>query len=53
MTVLLRYTARVLRTVVISVPANRVNTIIENANPCGREIEERFGIEPLPILRAS
>ena len=52
MTVLLRDDAGVLHPVLIDVPADQIREIIEKAEDCGRQLEERFRIEPLPIVRA-
>jgi hypothetical protein len=53
MTVLLRDDAGVLHPVLINVPAEQIRDLIEKAETCGRQLEERFRIEPLPIMRAS
>jgi hypothetical protein len=53
MTVLLRDDAGVLHPVLIDVPADEIHEIIEKAEDCGRRLEERFRIAPLPIVRVS
>ena len=53
MTVLLRDDAGVLHPVLINVSADQIREIIEKAEECGRQLEERFRIEPLPIVRVS
>ena len=52
-TVLLRDDAGVLHPVLINVPADQIRDIIEKAEDCGRQLGERFRIEPLPIVRVS
>jgi hypothetical protein len=53
MTVLLRDDASVLYPVLINVRTDQIDEIIEKAEDCGRQLEERFPIAPLPIVRAS
>jgi hypothetical protein len=53
MTVLLRNDAGVLHPVLINVTADQIRDIIAKAEDCGRELEERFHIDPLPIVRVS
>ena len=53
MTVLLRDDASVLYPVLINVRTDQIGEIIEQAEDCRRQPEERFRIEPLPIARVS